>query len=169
MNISLIGMAGVGKSSIGKQLAKKLSYSFIDTDNIIKKETGLELQKIIDTKGEAEFLKIEEKTVISLGNLKNSVISPGGSAVYSDRAMSFLKERSLVIFLDAPLEMIRKQISNLDSRGIVWREKTDLKLLFQERKPLYEEYADMTVELSGDGNADGVVRKILKKIQPSEG
>jgi shikimate kinase len=168
-NLTLIGMAGVGKSVIGRRLAHVLRYEFIDIDERIEKSFNLRLQGIVDRFGEQKFLEIEEQTILELGSLVHTVISPGGSAIYSKRAMAFLKTHSILIFLDAPFETIEKQISNLDSRGIVWREKTDLKLLFQERKPLYEEYADMTVELSGDGNADGVVRKILKKIQPSEG
>jgi shikimate kinase len=168
-NITLIGMTGAGKSVIGKSLAHALRYEFIDVDERIEKSFNLKLQGIVDRFGEQRFLEIEEQTILELGPLVHTVISPGGSAIYSKKAMAFLKNHSILVFLDAPFETIEKQISNLDSRGIVWREKTDLKLLFQERKPLYEEYADMTVELSGDGNADGVVRKILKKIQPPEG
>jgi len=156
-------MAGVGKSVIGKKLAEVLHYEFIDLDERIENKFGLKLQKVLDRLGEQRFLEIEEQTILELGSLDHAVISPGGSAIYSTRAMTFLKQNSVVVFLDAPFEVIEKQIPNLDSRGIVWGKRKDLKLLFQERKPLYEKYADITIKMSEDGNVDTVVREILQK------
>ena len=98
MNISLIGMAGAGKSITGKELAKRLSYEFLDIDKIIERETGLNLQKIIDNLGEKKFLEIEEKTILKLGELKNCIVSTGGSAIYSPTAIEFLKKNSVVVF-----------------------------------------------------------------------
>ncbi len=133
-NITLIGMAGAGKSVIGKRLAHVLHYEFIDIDEQIEKNFDLKLQGIVDRLGEQRFLEIEEQTILELGPLNHTVISPGGSAIYSKKAMAFLKDHSILIFLDAPFETIEKQISNLDSRGIVWREKTDLKHPFPGTK-----------------------------------
>ena len=164
-NLTLIGMAGVGKSVIGKKLAEVLCYQFIDIDERIEDKFGLKLQEVLDRLGDQRFLKIEEQTILELGPLNHAVISPGGSAVYSKKAMTFLKSHSVLVFLDAPFETIEKQISNLDSRGIVWREKADLNLLFQERRPLYEKYADITIVMSGDANVDAVVKEILQKTR----
>jgi shikimate kinase len=163
LNITLIGMAGVGKSVIGRMLAELLQYEFIDIDERIENKFGLRLQEVLDRLGEQRFLEIEAQTILELGPLNHAVISPGGSAIYSTRAMTFLKQKSVVIFLDAPFETIEKQISNVDSRGIVWGKKKDLKLLFQERKPLYKKYADLTVKMSEGGNVDTAVREILQK------
>jgi shikimate kinase len=74
-NITLIGMAGVGKSVIGKELAKELLYRFIDTDELIEKKFNLKLQEIIDQWGEERFLEIEEQTILKLGKLEHSVLS----------------------------------------------------------------------------------------------
>src|SRR3989344_5472152 len=106
MNITLIGMPGVGKTLIGKELAKKLDYNFIDVDEIMEKNSGFKLQRIIDLFGEDEFLKTEEKTVLELGELDRAVISPGGSVVYCEKAMKFLKRTSKVVFLNASFETI---------------------------------------------------------------
>ena len=162
-NITLIGMAGVGKSVIGKKLAEVLCYQFIDIDERIEEKFGLKLQEVLDRFGDQRFLKIEEQTILELGPIHRAVISPGGSAVYSKKAMTFLKSHSVLVFLDAPFETIKKQIPNLDSRGIVWHKKKDLSLLFQERRPLYRAFADITIAMPAKSHPDVIVREILRK------
>jgi len=166
MNITLIGMAGVGKSVIGKRLAEALHYEFIDIDERIEGKFKLRLQEILNRLGEQGFLEMEEQTILGLGPVNHAVISPGGSAIYSAKAMTYLKKHSVMVFLNAPFEMIKKQIPNLSSRGIVWQKKKDLKLLFQERKPFYERYADITIDIRRDSNIDALVREILQKLLP---
>lgn len=163
MNITLIGMAGVGKSVIGKELAKKLLYRFIDIDELIEKKLNLKLQEIIDQWGEERFLKIEEQTILKLGKLDHSVISPGGSVIYSEEAMEFLKKNSVVVFLNAPLESIEKRIPDRSTRGIIGLKTKNLKGLFYERLSLYKKYADNTIEISEDFDIDTVVKEIFKK------
>lgn len=107
-SITLIGMSGAGKSYWGKKLAEKIGYRFLDVDAAIEDKLGSKLQEIIDDKGEREFLKIEEQAILSLGDLNGYVISPGGSVVYSGKAMAFLKKISKVIFLDCPFGEIKK-------------------------------------------------------------
>src|SRR3990172_5202486 len=145
MNITLIGMAGAGKSVIGKSLATRLRYQFIDPDETIEKKMNLKLQEIIDRFGEDRFLQIEEQTILDLGRIDHTVISPGGSVVYSEKAMRFLKENSAVIFLDAPFESIERHIPDQSSRGIIGLKKEDLKTLFHEKRSLYQKYADLTI------------------------
>lgn len=165
MNITLIGMAGVGKSVIGKKLAEKLHYNFIDIDEIIEKKLNLKLQEIIDKFGEPNFLKIEEETILKLGKFYNSVISPGGSAIYSINAMNFLKNNSTIIFLNASSESIKNRIVNQSTRGIIGIKEKNFEILFHERIPLYKKYAKITIEVSEDFNVNAIVKEITKKVK----
>ncbi len=164
MNITLIGMPGVGKTTLGKELAKKLNYDFIDVDDIIEKKAKLKLQQIITRFGDNEFLKIEEKCVLELGEPDNCIISTGGSIVYSAEAMKFLKKISVVIFLDDSLKNINNRISNRSTRGIIGLKKKGLEALFNERAPLYKKYADITVKMPEDFNINRVVKNIVDSI-----
>ena len=164
MNITLIGMAGAGKSAIGRKLAARLGYQFTDPDEIIEKKMDLKLQEIIDRFGEDRFLEIEERTIVDLGPMDNAVISPGGSVVYSDKAMSFLKENSAVIFLDAPFESIERHIPDQSRRGIIGLKQKDLRTLFRERRSLYQKYADITIELAEDPDMNAVLEEIIRKV-----
>lgn len=164
MNITLIGMPGVGKSYIGKELAKRLDYEFIDVDEVIEEKTKTKLQDIIDNLGDEEILKIEEGCVLELGGCDNHIISPGGSIVYSPEAMEFLKKTSVVVYLKDSLESIQKRLTNQETRGIVGLKEKGLKALFDERTALYEKYADITVQIREDFNANEVVNNILQEI-----
>ncbi|MBI2130125.1 (d)CMP kinase [Candidatus Woesearchaeota archaeon] len=164
MNITLIGMAGVGKSKVGSALAKKLNYNFIDVGEIIENNSGLKLQQIIDKFGDEEFMKIEEKAILGLGKLNNCVISPGGSAAYSDRAMDFLKRMSAVVFMNAPFKTVDR-VPNRFIRGIVGLKGKGLKKLFEERLPLYRKYADVILDLGEDYEIDGVAEEIVERLK----
>jgi shikimate kinase len=168
MNISLIGMSGVGKSTIGKKLSKKLGYNFIDIDLLIERENNMKLQSLLDSSGKENFLRVEEEAILGLGMLDRTVISPGGSVVYSDKAMKFLKMRSKVIFLDAPLESIRKRVPNFSERGVIGLKEKGLKALFEERHELYRKYADLTISLPKKFDKDSIVTQIIEKIKERE-
>jgi len=163
MNITLIGMSGVGKSSIGIELSKKLGFNFIDTDEIIERSSGKKLQEMIDELGNAKFLKIEEEAILGIGRIDNSVISPGGSSIYSEMAMNFLKSISKIVFLSATLDEITKRTSNFSKRGIVGLEM-GLEKLFDERLPLYRKYADITIDLKSDYSDKFVANSIVKEV-----
>ncbi len=165
MNITLIGMPGVGKSLLGQKLAKRLHYKFIDTDKIIEKKTGLKLQQIIDRWGNKRFLEMEQEIILGLGELKNCLMASGGSVVYSPKAMEFLKKSSTVVFLKAPLARIQRQLKNQSARGIVGIKNKNLKTLFKERQILYKKYADITVPIVEDFNMDFAIKNIIWKIQ----
>jgi shikimate kinase len=144
-NYTLIGMPGAGKSTIGIILAKNLSCGFIDTDILIQINRGKSLQEIIN---ESDFLNlryVEEHEILKL-NVKNHVIATGGSAVYSEKAMSHLKSISKIIFLDVEFEIIRERIRNFETRGIAKADSQTFKDLFDERQILYKKYADLTIE-----------------------
>lgn len=148
MNVVLIGMSGSGKSSIGQKLATDLNYEFIDVDDLIIRKTQMELQDYIDKFGDAEFLRIEEKTILDL-DVQDCVIAPGGSIVYSQKAINHLKKNSIIIFLDLPLEALQSRIRDPDKRGIVYLRRNSFEELFNERRVLYQKYSDITLSLDG--------------------
>lgn len=147
-NIVLIGMPGVGKSSAGVVLAKVLGYKFVDTDIIIQEKTGKLLKDIIQEEGVAGFIKIENE-ILSGVREENTVIATGGSAVFGKEAMSNLKRTGIVIYLKASFEEIDSRLGSLTGRGVVMTEGQTLKNVYDERTPLYEKYADITVDEAG--------------------
>lgn len=147
-NIALIGMPGAGKSTVGPILAKVLRMSFIDTDLRIQERTGLRLQAIIDRDGPDGFIKTEEKAVLSL-KCRDSVIATGGSVIMSHRAMEHLMSDGTVVYLKVPFEEIEKRLVNISGRGIVLFASQSLRTMYDGRAPLYERYADITVDCAG--------------------
>ena len=153
MNIVLIGMPGVGKSTSGVLVAKLLSRDFIDTDVYIQAREGKRLQEIIDSQGLEHFCSLEEENILSL-NCKGFVIATGGSVPYSETAMEHLKKNGIAVYLKLPLETLKKRIDNMQSRGIVMENGETLETLMNERAPLYEKYADVTVDCRGLGHEE---------------
>ena len=147
-NIVLIGMPGAGKSTIGVILAKSLLFDFCDTDLSIQKETGESLCDTISRIGIEGFIKLEE-AVICNQRFENSVVATGGSAVYGENAMAKLKENGTVVYLKVSPEELQSRIKNIHTRGIAMKEGTTISELYSERAPLYEKYADITVECDG--------------------
>ncbi|WP_292485227.1 shikimate kinase [Methanohalobium sp.] len=164
MNITIIGMAGAGKSTIGKSMAKKLGYRFIDIDKLVEKKSDKNLQELIDTYGDNALLELEEQTVLELQlNAEDEcIISPGGSIVYSDSAMEFLDKHSTIVFLDVSFDVIRKRLSNSATRGMVGIKNKSLEDLFRERRKLYNKYANITVKLNKHNRVSETVNKIIK-------
>lgn len=162
MNITLIGMAGAGKSTIGRVLAKRLGYTFIDVDHLIMKNTGMPLQTLIDKEGDSALVRFEEEAILGLEQMDSCIISPGGSVVYSEKAMERLKNISKIIFLDAPFRSIARRLPNARKRGIVGLRNRSLKELFEERMVLYRKYADFSIKLKGKENIQEVVEKIIE-------
>lgn len=147
-NIVLIGMPGAGKSTVGVILAKVLGMNFIDTDLVIQERTGLRLQEIIDRDGPSEFMRIEEAAVLSLA-CRNTVIATGGSVVFSPLSMDHLKAGGTVVYLNVPFEEIEQRLGNIYGRGIVLLSNQTLRATYDGRIPLYEKYADITVDCAG--------------------
>ncbi len=159
-SVTLIGMPGAGKSTVGVLLAKSLLLDFTDTDLIIQKETGKSLCEIIEEEGIDNFL-LKENDIIAAQTFRSSVIATGGSAVYGKEAMEKLKEISTVIYLSLPVEELEKRIKDIHSRGVVLKNGITLKELFEERRSLYEKYADFIVECQGL-TAENCVDEIIK-------
>lgn len=149
-NIVLIGMPGAGKSTLGVVLAKVLGYDFLDCDLLIQAEENATLQQLIDARGVDGFLDTENR-ILSEVECERTVVSTGGSAVYSDQAMRHLSDIGTVVYLWVPLAELDRRLGDLNERGVVLRDGigTDLTKLFQERAPLYERYADITVDVDG--------------------
>ncbi len=164
MNIVLIGMPGSGKSTVGVLLAKSMLLDFIDTDLIIQNKLSLPLQEIIKQKGTAAFIEIEDNILSELKS-NNSVIATGGSAVYGENAMQNLKKDAKTIYLKLPLSEIEKRINNIKTRGIVMAKNETLADIYEARTPLYEEYADITINckgLSAEECVDAIMAKLIK-------
>lgn len=161
-NIILIGMPACGKSSVGVILAKTAAMSFVDTDLLLQKKEGRKLQYIIDNQGMDEFLKIEER-ILSSVNAENAVISTGGSAVYSERAMAHLKSVGTVVYLKLSLSEIDRRLKNIKTRGIAMGPGETLADLYDYRVPLYERYADITIDAEGL-TIEETIAEILKRV-----
>jgi len=163
-NIVLIGMPGAGKSTVGVLLAKVLKMPFIDTDLLIQSNCNRLLQEIIDTDGFEKFLNIEENIILGL-DLKNHLISTGGSVIYRNTSMEMLKKSGIVIYLKIEYTDMIKRIKNIQTRGIAMGNCKNLKCLFEERAPLYQKYADITVECTGRHVEDVLIeiRDLLHK------
>lgn len=143
-NITLIGMPASGKSSVGVVLAKRLGKKFVDTDIVIQEKYGKTLKELIEEHGDKGFREIEDEVNATL-DVNNSIISPGGSVVYGEKAMKHLKEISVIIYLELSYTAIKSRLGDLRERGITLKEGQSLKDLYLERVPLYEKYADITV------------------------
>lgn len=144
-NIILIGMPGAGKSTVGVVLAKKLGYAFVDSDLVIQSREGRLLHEIISERGVEGFWAVEEEANISI-EAERTVIATGGSVVYGCKAMEHLKRIGTVVYLKLSCEAIADRLGDLDERGVTLRDGQGLTELYAERVPLYEKYADFTVD-----------------------
>lgn len=147
-NIVLIGMPGVGKSTVGVVLAKALGYRFVDTDLVIQQTEGKLLCELIEEHGPQGFIEIENRVNASL-EASRSVIATGGSAVYGQQAMEHLGSIGEIVYLKASYKELKKRLGNLKDRGVVLREGQTLKDLYRERSVLYEKYADIIIDEDG--------------------
>ena len=162
-NMVLIGMPAVGKSTIGVLLAKAVSRDFIDTDVYIQAREGRSLQEIIDCEGPEEFCRIEARHVLSLA-CRGKVMATGGSVVYSSAAMQHLRACGIIIHLTLDLSAIKKRLTNLNSRGIVMAPGKTIDLLYEERMPLYRQYADFTVNCRQKTHEE-IVAEIIRVVK----
>ncbi|HIX67517.1 MAG TPA: shikimate kinase [Candidatus Anaerostipes excrementavium] len=161
-NYTLVGMPGAGKSTIGVLLAKALGYEFIDTDLVIQRREGKLLKEIIADAGNDGFKKIEEDVNASI-EASRAVIAPGGSAIYSDKAMKHFREIGTIIYLKLSYKTVEQRLGDLKARGVVLKKGQTLYDLYCERAPLYEKYADIIVELDHLDIGDSL-EKVLENL-----
>lgn len=155
-------MPGSGKSYIGKRLAEKLDYTFVELDSILEQEFNLPLENILVNLGEDSFLeKQAEDVILNTKNQNGLVVSPGGSIVYTDYAMEYLDKISKILYLETSLETIKERIE-ITSRGIVGLKDRTLEELYNERILLYKKYASATV--NGEQGPDDVIYDIMSHI-----
>ena len=170
-NWVLIGMPGSGKSTVGKALAQQLSRPFIDTDLLIEQQTGYSLQTTVDTKGYQYLREREEQILLGL-NINNdtnnaSIISTGGSAVYSQAGMTHLQTNGLIVYLAISCETMLQRIGNAGSRGLAKQTEQSLETMYNERLPLYRHYADMTIDCNLIDPSE-IQRQILDGVEKQQ-
>lgn len=162
-NVTLIGMPGSGKSTVGVLLAKELGFSFVDTDLLIQRQEGDLLQNVLDRLGNARFLDTEAEVIAAL-DCTNTVIAPGGSAVLRDLGARRLKELGPVIYLKLPCDVLEKRLGNLATRGVTLEPGQTLQDLYDFREPYYEKYADAIVD-ADHPEIEGTVRAVVEALR----
>ena len=162
-NITLIGMPGVGKSTIGVILAKIIGYEFVDSDIIIQKQEGKLLREIIADVGSHGFLEIENRVHAEM-DLNRSIISPGGSICYCRQGMEHLREISTVVYLKLDYPKLKRRLGNLTARGVVLKNHQTLYDLYKERTPLYEKYAHVIIDET-NLNVEKTIKAIIDALE----
>lgn len=165
-NIVLIGMPGVGKSTIGVILAKYMSFNFIDTDVYIQSKEGRGLQEIIDKDGIEHFSLLEERYVLSLSCM-DCVIATGGSVIYSDKSIMHLKASGIMVHLYLPFDLLKRRLMNFASRGVVIKPDQNLRDLFEERIPLYKHHENIRIDC-GNLSHEEVICNIMAEIKKNK-
>jgi shikimate kinase len=161
-NIVLIGMPGSGKTTVGRELSRRTGMPQADGDHIIEDAEGRKLQEILDTEG-IEYFKSMEGRILANLTYENYVISPGGSAVYYPEAMAHLSEIGDIVYLNVKFPEIQRRVTNLSSRGIVFKPNQTFEDLYNERTPLYEKYAEINLITEGM-TAEETADKILRML-----
>lgn len=162
-NIVLIGMPASGKSTVGVILAKILGMDFIDCDLVIQKTTGKLLSDLISEQGTDGFIETENR-ILSAIAAENAVIATGGSAVYGREAMENLRGDGIIVYLHVSFDEINKRLHDIRQRGVVVKPGQTLQDIYDERRALYEKYADLTIDETGRG-IEGVVIDVAEAVQ----
>ena len=164
-NLTLIGMHGAGKSTVGIILAKNLGLGFIDTDVLIQINRQQTLQQILDASDHLNLRAIEAEEILKL-NISDHVIATGGSAAYSDAAMTHLQSISTIVFLEVSFAEIERRIRNFATRGIAKAKDQTFRELFDERQLLYKKYAELTISCD-DFDQEEIARQIAEQLPGS--
>ena len=160
--LSLIGMPGAGKSTVGVLAAKRLGLNFIDGDIAIQVREGATLQHILEERGYLALRQVEEEVLCAL-NLRGVLLSTGGSAVYSEKTMARLGKAGPVVFLDAPLEVLQGRVANEEERGIARPPGQSFEEVYRERTPLYRRYAQIRIDV-GICSAEAAARLLVEQV-----
>jgi shikimate kinase len=148
MTVTLIGMPGAGKPCMGKAISKKMNMRVIDGDRLMEQNTGRKLQSIIDEDGLDAFKQLERETLLSIKE-DNIIITPGGSAVYYEDVMEHFRSLGVVVYLYVSPQNLIRRLGDFSKRGIVLKPGQTIEDLFEERRPLLEKYAHITVNCDG--------------------
>lgn len=167
-NIILIGMPGAGKSTIGVVLAKCLGLDFIDSDLVIQKTQGRLLYQLIEQEGVEGFLEIENRINAKIMPQLPSVIATGGSVVYGKEAMEHFARIGTIVYLKLGLSSLGERLGNLEERGVALKKGQSLTSLYEERIPLYEQYADLTINCENKEIRENVEEILIQIAQKEE-
>lgn len=164
-NIVLIGMPGTGKSVVGRALAERLNYEFVDADDLIVESTGKTLPEILRSDGLEAFLAIEERVGGTM-DYENTVIATGGSMVLSAPAMEHLKRNGVAVWLETPISQISDRMpEDLVDRGIATEPGLTIRQIYEQREPLYAKYADLIVaSCSGEDATAHQVEQVMRTV-----
>jgi len=165
VNLFLVGLMGAGKTTIGRQLARRLKLTFIDSDVEIETRTGANIPWIFDIEGEKGFRKRERDVIDDLTQRQGIVLATGGGAVLDKRNRTHLLERGVVIYLYTSIEQLVKRTAKDRNRPLLQTgdPRTQLEELLTERDPIYREIADLVVE-TDNRNVLATVKAIISGI-----
>ena len=163
INISLCGMMGSGKSAIGKILANKLDYNFIDVDKMIEIDAKKTIKKIFEEDGEEYFRDLEEKITINILRQKKTIVSLGGGAIINKKIRNSIKKNSYNIYLNVDLDILIKRLKNSKTRPLIYKKnlKKELINLINIREKFYRK-ADLIVK--NEKNIIVTTENIIEKI-----
>lgn len=165
-NVSLIGMPGAGKSTIGVLLAKRLGLNFVDTDLLIQVREGEALQDTVDRLGFEAFCALEQSVLLEM-DIARHLIATGGSAIYGERGMARLKSAGPVVFLDVPLPVLKRRVQAQPDRGIAFGPGQTLDDVYRERRPLYQHYADLVVACDAL-SPEAICAEVIRQLGPGD-
>ncbi|WP_412478212.1 shikimate kinase [Azonexus sp. IMCC34839] len=165
MNIYLVGLMGAGKTTVGRQLAKRLSRPFFDSDHEIVERTGVPIPTIFEIEGEAGFRRREIATIHELTAQSGIVMATGGGVVLSSENRERLKATGWVVYLNVPPRLLFERTRHDKGRPLLQVDNPleELKSLYEQRDPLYRDAADLVLE-TGHLVASGVLQVILKEF-----
>jgi len=163
--VVLVGLMGVGKSTVGRRLAKRLGLDFIDSDSEIEEAVGLPWGEVFERYGEADYRDGERRLVARLIDGQVRVIATGGGVFVDPRTRELLKERAITVWLDAPVHVLAERTARRDTRPLLKAgdHKEILKRLAEIERAAYAE-ADVHVR-SGDGAHKDVVEAIIRGLK----
>ncbi|MCW3062456.1 MAG: Shikimate kinase [Capsulimonas sp.] len=166
-NVALIGMAGVGKSTTGEKLGERLGYRCVECDELMTEEaTRRGVNKFLLS--DPEFVALENDVILTLTDATQTIIDTGGSAIYSSEAMAMLKDTSVIIYLKDSIDSIEQRFIARGMPHVVGIENKTFQELFRERTQLYEQYADITADISGHPALDHTIDKIMEWLEQTQ-
>jgi shikimate kinase len=161
--IVLIGMAGAGKSTVGKEIARLTGWAYMDTDHLLEAVYGAPLQRVADAFDKKTFIRAEGEMICSI-RAARAVIATGGSVVYHEPAMRHLTKLGVVVYLDVPFAAIERRIAARPDRGLAIAPGQTLSGLFDERDPLYKAWATLRCD-AGRKNPGQCARWIVERLK----
>lgn len=163
VNLYLVGMMGVGKTTVGKLLAEEIGYRFVDTDEVIVKAAGKSINEIFAENGEAEFRQLESDVLAQVCAYTKLVIATGGGIVMQQHNWSYL-HHGLIVWLDVPVQIILQRLAEDDTRPLLQDDpESKLRSLLEQRQPMYSQ-ADLHITINAAETPEEIATRILATI-----